>query len=292
MKPQPSIAVSDPTGPCQITGLSDIPATSLATLMNEAFADYLAGAAHMDAAAFLAFCAAGGVDTERGFLALADNRPAGVVLVGRQGALWRVATMGIIPSFRRRGLGRQLLTRVLGDAHRKGCLELQLEVFEQNTGALALYRELGFSPKRRLNGWTLAGPSRVAAVPIACEPCSAEEARRTGSLLDYPSLPWQNSPLGASLLSTAPDHFKGAGMAVAVAGLGTDTPVLRSVFLEDTRQALDLSLLLHALRAKYPDKRWTAPAFWPEEFDPAFEQAGFARSPLNQLQMRLGIGQP
>jgi hypothetical protein len=78
-------------------------------------------------------------------------------------------------------------------------------------------------------------------------------------------------------------------MAVAVSGVSSETPVLRSVFIGAERPASDLALLLHALRAQFGDKRWMAPAFWPEEFDSAFEAAGFVRAELNQLHMGLAF---
>lgn len=259
-------------------------------LMNEAFSDYLAGPAHMDVAAIRAFFQAGAVDRTRSVVAREQGRLVGAALVGTRGDLWRVATMGIVPSQRRRGLGNELLSRVLAQARQHGCRELQLEVFERNSGALSLYLRHGFLRKRRLNGWSTTESPRVHAAVPPCSFIEAGDIAALGPLRDFPELPWQNSPWGASQAPQPLTYLCAEGMAVAVSGVSSDTPVLRSVFIGAKRPASDLALLLHALRAQFADKRWMAPAFWPEEFDSAFEEAGFVRAELNQLQMGLAFG--
>jgi ribosomal-protein-alanine N-acetyltransferase len=50
----------------------------------------------------------------------------------------------VLPSFRRRGIARQLLEHAFDDARRRSCRHCFLEVRASNESAIALYHQLGF----------------------------------------------------------------------------------------------------------------------------------------------------
>lgn len=52
--------------------------------------------------------------------------------------------LAVLPGHRRQGLGRQLLEAVVAFAHSQHCCAVSLEVRNDNPGAQALYRSLGF----------------------------------------------------------------------------------------------------------------------------------------------------
>lgn len=52
--------------------------------------------------------------------------------------------MGIIPAYRDRGLGRQLIERTLEEARRLGFVRIALSAHADNARAIALYRKVGF----------------------------------------------------------------------------------------------------------------------------------------------------
>lgn len=64
--------------------------------------------------------------------------------------LARVVTLDVHPSARRRGLGKQLLERLLAELAAAGAGRPVLEVDVRNGGAIAFYRRLGFSTTRRI----------------------------------------------------------------------------------------------------------------------------------------------
>ena len=57
----------------------------------------------------------------------------------------QLTLVAVDPSWRRRGLGRQVLTTLLQEAQRQGCGQASLEVAESNGAAQGLYGGLGFS---------------------------------------------------------------------------------------------------------------------------------------------------
>lgn len=55
-----------------------------------------------------------------------------------------IQTIAVVEGARRRGLGRVLMLRLIGEARERGAAEVFLEVRADNPGAQALYESLGF----------------------------------------------------------------------------------------------------------------------------------------------------
>ena len=90
---------------------------------------------------------------------LADGEPAGIGLVAVREERGWIGGMGIGPRWRRKGLGRQLLSRLLDNLRNAGARAVQLEALSVNAPALALYTELGFRDVRELR--VHQGPLRL-----------------------------------------------------------------------------------------------------------------------------------
>jgi ribosomal protein S18 acetylase RimI-like enzyme len=76
-------------------------------------------------------------DVVVGWCDIVGNPHEGFRHVGRLG-------MGLLPDYRGRGLGRQLVAQAVRAARQAGIERIELEVFASNERAIALYRELGF----------------------------------------------------------------------------------------------------------------------------------------------------
>ena len=86
-----------------------------------------------------------------GWCDIVRNPHEGFRHVGRLG-------MGLLPGYRGRGLGRQLVAQAVRAARKAGIERIELEVFASNERAIALYRALGFATEgikrqaRKLDG--------------------------------------------------------------------------------------------------------------------------------------------
>jgi ribosomal-protein-alanine N-acetyltransferase len=77
-------------------------------------------------------------------LLLADGVPVAYCSAWLLPGQLHISNVAVLPQFRRRGLARRLLERVLERAEDEGAPEATLEVRRSNRPALALYEALGF----------------------------------------------------------------------------------------------------------------------------------------------------
>jgi ribosomal protein S18 acetylase RimI-like enzyme len=100
-------------------------------------------------------------------VALVDDRPVGYAVLRkdvtprvpgvRQRLVGRVEDIGVDSGHRRRGIGRRLMDEALNWARTAGLEALELNVFEFNTAAIALYESLGYRTSSRRMRLVLSG---------------------------------------------------------------------------------------------------------------------------------------
>ena len=94
------------------------------------------------------------------FLAESGDEVAGVAIAqlhdsGDPEHGW-IGILGVLPAYRRRGLGGALLRHVFAEFARRGCTRVSLGVDAENTtGAVALYERAGMRQVRRNDTWEL-----------------------------------------------------------------------------------------------------------------------------------------
>ncbi len=221
-----------------------------------------------------------------------DGAAVGGALIARRGWTTRLAGMAITPEARRTGVGRTAVLQLLAEANARGDRAMVLEVIEQNTAAVELYRACGFQTVRRLIGFAGPPPSDAILQPGLRE-IDFREVAAAVTRYSLPDLPWQLS--GETLAQLTPPNLayrlNDVWIAlsdptqpivtirglIAEAGPGDGTPSCRE----------GEATLLRAVMAKYPGREeWRLSAVWPEELASMLAPAGLPRSPLTQWQMQ------
>lgn len=116
---------------------------------NLAYSDYFTPIV-MTPGSFRALIRQDDLDLDASVAALADHEIVGTGMLGlRQGEAW-IGGMGVVPEWRRRGIGLRMMEHLLAQAQARGVCEVRLEVIEANEAARHLYERLGFVSIRRL----------------------------------------------------------------------------------------------------------------------------------------------
>lgn len=95
------------------------------------------------------------------FRAGEPGQPIGFVRIARSpddetdGERGEISLVGVLPAWRRRGLGRELLRWGIGALRDRGAGWIDLSVEAENDGATALYRAHGFEPAIEWPHWVL-----------------------------------------------------------------------------------------------------------------------------------------
>jgi [ribosomal protein S18]-alanine N-acetyltransferase len=79
-----------------------------------------------------------------GYLAWRQGAPAGFILARDLGGEVEILSVGVLPGWRRRGIGRALMDAVVAEAQRRRAGSLVLEVATENDAARELYAACGF----------------------------------------------------------------------------------------------------------------------------------------------------
>jgi ribosomal protein S18 acetylase RimI-like enzyme len=97
-----------------------------------------------------------GNDARRYYLALLDGVPIGALNLQLDEKGSGIYGFGVLPGYRGRGYGRQILARTIEYALAEGHPPIFLEVAPENERALGLYQSVGFRETNRYDYYTLA----------------------------------------------------------------------------------------------------------------------------------------
>jgi len=95
-------------------------------------------------------------------VAESDGRPVGCLLCGHDGRRGYLHHVVVAPAFRGQGVGRALVERALDDLAAAGIAKTHIDVFADNTAALAFWQRLGWQLRddiRRLSFNRSADPN-------------------------------------------------------------------------------------------------------------------------------------
>jgi len=135
---------------------SDLSDQDVAALFTASYEGYLVPFA-VDAAAVRSLTETCDLDRAASVIAVRDGERVGLANLGLRGREAWVGGVGVVPTERRRGTGSRLMQALHENARSHGVERVWLEVIVENSGAIALYEQLGYEHVRELEVWSLAG---------------------------------------------------------------------------------------------------------------------------------------
>jgi ribosomal protein S18 acetylase RimI-like enzyme len=234
-----------------------------------------------------------GVDLAESRILLKDDEPIGVAFIARRGWTSRLAAMGIVTEARNGGVGTWAMKQLIEKARERGEKEMLLEVIEQNTAGVKLYRKVGFETVRRLVGYKLENPPSTqggGGSSFKIEEIDIRELAKLISAHGLKDLPWQLS--GETIAQHTPPSraYRLDDAYCLISNPEAEHVSISSVLVKAGSRGAGLSpVLMRALFSRFPNKTWHVPAVFPEEIAPIFEEVGMKREELSQLQMALTL---
>jgi L-amino acid N-acyltransferase YncA len=180
------------------------------------------------------------------------------------------------------------MKQLIEEARARGEKEMLLEVIEQNTAGVKLYRKVGFETVRRLVGYKLENPQGKSKGKI--EEIDIRDLAKLISAHGLKDLPWQLS--GETIAQHTPPSraYRLDDAYCLISNPEAEQVVISSVLVKAGSRGAGLSpVLMRAVFSRFPNKTWRVPAIFPEEMSPIFEEVGMKREELSQLQMALTL---
>ena len=265
----------------------------LADLLNQCFTGYFVKI-HDTADLLAQRLRLDSIDLALSRVAFLREEPIGLIYLSPRGWSCRVAGMGVVPEYRRYGIGRRLMDEAITLVRQRQFRYLLLEVIEQNTGAYVLYRDLCFVTVRHLFGYQFddAPHADFGGQPAGFRDIDPLEIAQLVRTEGDPDLPWQLEP--ETLAAFTPPAVALALEDTAFALLSSvdaSTAVVQALLVRrsERRQGWGLRLI-EGLRRRYPGRLWKIPARVPEDLADDFLLAvGFERLDIRQFEMRLDL---
>ena len=233
-----------------------------------------------------------GLDSLSSIYVTDNEAPVGICLIARRGWTCRVAAMAIAPAYRRRGIGKGLMGKVISEARDRGDRRLVLEVIEQNPSAIQLYEGVGLRRTRRLVGYRrpALGNSSDPRTMELVEVDPLEVVRRMATECED-NLPWDFKPENLSSKGPPVMGLRLGGAYALVVDTEGERAIIWSFFTERaSRRAGEGSRLIGAIAEKFSTKAVVTPVALPDDLAPEFFEAnGFDVSDISQFEMAIDL---
>ena len=82
------------------------------------------------------------------FIGTVNNEVVASIMVGYEGHRGWINYMAVLPEYKNKGFGRQLVNKAIDELKKLGCLKVNLQVRECNKDVIEFYESCGFSNDR------------------------------------------------------------------------------------------------------------------------------------------------
>ncbi len=93
------------------------------------------------------------VDLSRAIFSFDGNRPIGTIVFAQRGERVWLSLMGVLPEYRRQGLGRALFAGAVDTVRASGAKHIEFEVVQRNVAVQQMYDGFGFRTDGELFVW-------------------------------------------------------------------------------------------------------------------------------------------
>lgn len=133
----------------EIVPASTLHFTRFVKAFNESYSDYIIPM-HIEREAMRRLITRDAIDLDHSFGAVLNGEIVGVGMLAIENKVGWIGGMGVVPAYRRQGIGRRLMQALIDTAQACQLGYVELEVIEQNEKAFRLYQSLGFKTMRNL----------------------------------------------------------------------------------------------------------------------------------------------
>ena len=85
------------------------------------------------------------------FIALLNGQLIGSIMVGYEGHRGWIHYLAVRPAFQKRGYGKKLVDKAIGELRKIGCPKVNLQVRRSNASVVEFYKHLGFKIEERIS---------------------------------------------------------------------------------------------------------------------------------------------
>ena len=276
---------------------SDFTAEQLATCFNSAFEGYIAGPVNFTADSVTKYMKNNLYSLENSHV-MVDEETGNLIafahIATREDVptISRLASFGVVPAFKGKGIGTKLVHIVKEAEAARGVKILELECVSGNAPAVALYKKHGFTILRELYGWERgAVEPEEFEVNDELEETTLDEIRKGVREWGAEDIPWQAWMVDGMPGKNLCYKLDQAYCMVAMPEKAEDPIKMRSFVVDpEARGKGQARGLAKAVLAKYPGRSWAVPAIYPKEFGHTLAgELGFADPKLFQYQMRVTL---
>ena len=180
------------------------------------------------------------VDLTRAINAYDNDTIAGTLLYGLRGDRVWFSLVGVLPQYRKSGLGRVMLVQALEAVDRAGARTIEFEAYMRNQPLYAMVNGFGFREVDRLALWARS-PRKRATNELRFQKRSLESIQARANTI--PAC-WQREPLGVS--RAASSAFIECDGAYAFVRVRNESAVILDAGAQNARAADELVRLLDA----------------------------------------------
>jgi ribosomal protein S18 acetylase RimI-like enzyme len=181
-----------------VTDLRVVPASSLdrATVLEAFNGGYRGYAVHteLDAATFDLMVDMVDIQLDRSLIGYVGDQLAGMAMLALRGQRSWIGGMGVLPEFRGRGFGADLMRAAIANAKSAGARVMNLEVLVDNAPARRIYEALGFRSVRGLVVWLAQPDAATPAASRSLVPIALDRALTMIASWVPEPWPWQRAP--------------------------------------------------------------------------------------------------